>query len=411
MSDKFTFPKGFLWGSATSAHQVEGGNHNDWSEWEKSEHRIADLKSRGLNPDDFISGHAVDHYNRFHEDFDIAQSLGYNAHRFSIEWSRIEPEEGKFNEKEIEHYRDVLRALRERGIEPLVTLWHWTMPLWLSQKGGVWDKNFSLHFENFAEKVVTSLGESVSFWIIINEPEVFALNSFLRGKWPPQKKGIISFYRTIASLILAHRRVYRLIKEKQPNSQVGIAVNQSFFESAGGPINNLIRWACERVWNRHFLMHTVPHFDFIGLNYYFHNRINYGLNKNENRVVSDIGWELYPGGIYSVLKNLKRYQKPIYITENGLADAKDEKRTWFIQETLKGVARAIKDGADVKGYLHWSLLDNFEWDKGFSPRFGLVEVNYSVHGGSASGGKTLERRIRPSALEYKKIIALNSIEI
>ncbi len=142
---RLEFPKNFYWGAATSSHQVEGNNRNDWSEWEKSGDRIKDLEKRGLikkyGLENYISGQACDHYNRFREDFDIAKSLGHNAHRFSIEWSRVEPEEGKFDEKEIEHYRQVILALKERGIEPFVTLWHWTVPVWFAQKGGWLNKD------------------------------------------------------------------------------------------------------------------------------------------------------------------------------------------------------------------------------------------------------------------------------
>jgi beta-glucosidase len=154
-------------------------------------------------------------------------------------------------------------------------------------------------------------------------------------------------------------------------------------------------------WRRnfYFLNRLKNYQDFIGLNHYFHNRINYGFNKNENEKLSDVGWELYPEAIYYVLVDLKRYNKPIYITENGLADAKDKQRSWFIFESLKNINRAINEGVNVKGYLHWSLVDNFEWDKGFWPRFGLLEIDY----------KTLERKVRPSAYFYRDICIANEI--
>ena len=172
----FQFPKGFYWGSATSAHQVEGDNVNDWSEWEKENaERLAkeaenkfghlpnwsDIKEQAQSPQNYISGRACDHYNRYEEDFDIAKSLGHNAHRFSIEWSRIEPEEGKFNEKEIEHYRKVIKALKKRDIEPFVTLWHWTLPIWLADKGGVRNKKFILYFGRYVSKIVGEFNSDV----------------------------------------------------------------------------------------------------------------------------------------------------------------------------------------------------------------------------------------------------------
>lgn len=397
----------FFWGAATSAHQVEGGNHNDWTEWEQKTAQNKAQIARGKtwpdyvmknypNPtqvENYISGHACDHYNRFREDFDIAKQLGHNAHRFSIEWSRIEPEEGKWNEKEIEHYREVIKALRERGLEPFVTLWHWTQPVWLSSKNGVLHKNFPEYFSRYAEKIVGELKE-VKFWTTVNEPEIFALNSYLRGLWPPQRKSIVLFYRCTAQLIRAHRRAYDVIKGANNNSHVGIAVNLSHFESVPGIINRVIKFFVEPLWNFHFLRHARQKLDFIGLNYYFHNRINYGFNKNENALTSDMRWEIYPKGIYHVLKSLTPYNLPVYITENGLADARDALRTVFIQEHIRWMKKALAEGVDVHGYFHWSLLDNFEWDKGFWPRFGLVEIDY----------KTMERKIRPSALVYKKII-------
>ena len=405
------FPKDFLWGAATSSHQVEGGNRNDWSEWEaanadrlahEAEKRFGHLpswpmiKEQATKPENYISGSACDHYHRFREDFDIAKSLGHNAHRFSIEWSRIEPEEGKFDEKEIEHYGDVIRALRDRGMEPFVTLWHWTLPVWLRDKGGVHASRFPYYFQRYAEKVAHSFKHEIRFWITVNEPEIYALNAYARGVWPPQKRGMINFFRTTYALNLAHQEAYRVLKGINADFEIGASLNMAHFESAAGLVNNILKWCADRVWNRRFLWHIQRELDFIGLNHYFHNRINYGFNRNENKHTSDMGWELYPEAIYHVLHDLKKYNKPIYITENGLADAGDKNRAWFIQETLKQVSLAMREGVEVHGYFHWSLLDNFEWDKGFWPRFGLVEIDYK--------NKTLERKIRPSAWEYKKII-------
>lgn len=404
----------FFWGAATSAHQVEGGNKNDWTEWEKENAaRLTEnaknnppaggwqdylLKNypNPLRTENYISGRACDHYDRFREDFDIAKRLGHNAHRFSIEWSRIEPEEGKFDEREIEHYREVIRALRERGIEPFVTLWHWTLPLWLAKKNGVECRNFPIYFERYAETIVAAIKNDVRFWITINEPEIYSSLSYFRGVQPPQKKSIVRFYRSVAHLVKAHRLAYRVIHKIASEATVGAALNMSYFESAGGFINNMLVAVAKAAWNLHFLNHVRASLDFIGLNYYAHNRVNYGFNKNRNLRTSDMGWEVYPEGIYHVLKDLERYNLPIYVTENGLADARDAKRADFIREHVDWIKKARTEGVDVRGYLYWSLLDNFEMPRGdgFWPRFGLVEVNY----------KTMEREIRPSALVYKKII-------
>jgi beta-glucosidase len=406
---KLEFPKGFLWGSATSAHQVEGGNYNDWSVWEEenAERLAKEAKNywqpwqqrktclpagrfpEMFDPGNYISGRACGHYNRFREDFDIAKSLGHNAHRFSIEWSRIEPEEGKFNEKEIRHYKEVIKVLCERGLEPFVTLWHWTNPVWFAKKGGWLNKDAPEYFERYVNKTSRSLKDvNVNFWITLNEPNVFASNSFLKGIWPPQKKSIFKYFKVLKTLAAAHKKSYKIIKEAKHETQVGIAKNNIYFEHI--PFSDYF-------WNKYFLNKIKDFQDFIGLNYYFHSRL-FG-NKNES--ITDLGWEIYPQGIYHVLKDLKKYNLPIYITENGLADARDEKRAKFIKDHLYWIHKAIQDGVDVRGYLYWSLLDNFEWDKGFWPRFGLVEADY----------RTMERKIRKSAFEYAKICSHNILDI
>jgi len=408
------FPENFYWGSATSAHQVEGGTRNDWTEWEEANaERLAkeaerkfgrlsrwpDIKKQAQNPQNYISGKACDHYNRYEKDFDIVKSLGHSAYRFSIEWSRIEPEEGKWNEKEIEHYRQAIAALRARNLEPFVTLWHWTIPLWLQDKGGVKSKKFPEYFAKYAKKMAVELPD-VKFWITLNEPEIYPANSYLKGIWPPQKRCIRSYWRVTKNLIHAHNAAFDVIKKIGSGAKVGIAKNNINFEAYQNKfINRLLKKLIDWLWNFYFLDKVSDKQDFIGLNHYFHNRIDYGFNKNENKKISDMGWELYPGGIYHVLKDLKKYNKPIYITENGLADARDVNREWFIKETLRNIHRAIQEDVDVKGYFYWSLLDNFEWDKGFWPRFGLVEIDY----------KTMERKIRPSARVYAEICKNNAI--
>ncbi|MDO8504832.1 MAG: glycoside hydrolase family 1 protein [Candidatus Liptonbacteria bacterium] len=406
------FPKNFYFGAATSAHQVEGGNHNDWTEWEnKNALRLASLAQgkpwpdyilnppaggpNPLEPANYISGVACDHYNRYEEDFDIAKRLGHNAHRFSIEWSRVEPEEGKWNEKEIEHYRKVLGALRARGIEPFVTLWHWTLPIWLTKKGGTANKIFPEYFARYTEKIVDALGENVIFWITLNEPLVHAKISYLEGRWPPQKKSLFSYVRVSKNLIRAHKKAYTLIKRLKPEAQIGIAHNMSFFEADGSLFLNLILKKFGE-WRKNFVfLDAISDYqDFIGFNYYSSYLVNFGFRKIKTEQITDLGWSIYPKGIYMMLNALKKYNKPIFITENGLADAEDKKRAEFVRQHMHWMSEAIKQGVDVRGYFHWSLMDNFEWSDGFWPRFGLVEVDY----------KTLERKIRPSAFEYKKII-------
>lgn len=394
--NEIKFPKGFFFGAATSAHQVEGGNHNDWSEWEK-ENAVRLSKETGgkYPPSNYISGKAADHYNRFREDFDIAKSLGHNAHRFSIEWSRIQPLEGVWVEKEINHYRDVIKSLRERGIEPFVTLWHWTIPLWLRDKGGVASDRFPEYFHIFAARMAHEFPD-VKFWMTLNEPTSVIANSYLRGIWPPQKKSIFTARRVYKILAQAHREAYYAIHIVNPDAQVGFGNIMVYAEPYS--INFEDRFAAKfrnYFSNEYFLKLTGNTHDYYALQYYFHFKIKFPQKiMNENKWVSDMGWEIYPEGIFHLLEKLVKFKKPIYITENGVADAKDIHREKFIKEHLEWVSKAMHIGADVRGYFYWSLLDNFEWDKGFWPRFGLVEVDY----------KTMERKIRPSAKKLTEII-------
>jgi beta-glucosidase len=397
---KLKFPKDFFWGAATSAHQVEGGNDNDWTLWEKKNARRLAREAKNcwqkwqreefpemLESVNYISGRACDHYNLFNEDFNLAKRLGHNAHRFSIEWSRVEPEGGKFNEKEIKHYQVVIESLRKRGLEPFLTLYHWTLPVWFVKKGGWLNKDAPEYFARYAEKVLSQSFTKgwVKFCITLNEPQIYASQSFLRGNWPPQKRNLLSYLKVLRNLAKAHKKAFQAIKQKFPQAQIGIAKNNIYFKK--GWLTPVVRWW----WNHWFLKKIKNYQDFIGLNYYFT-----ALQKKEAGSFSrsDLGWEIYPQGIYFCLKELSKYKRPIYILENGIADAKDFKRTKFIKDHLYWTLKAMQEGADVRGYFYWSLMDNFEWDKGFWPRFGLAETDY----------KTLERKIRPSAWEYKKII-------
>ncbi|MBI4837457.1 MAG: glycoside hydrolase family 1 protein [Candidatus Portnoybacteria bacterium] len=403
---KLIFPSGFLWGAATSAHQVEGNNHNDWSEWEKAnaERLAKEAKDNWqpwqqekfpemFEPQNYISGRACDHYNRFAEDFDIAKSLGHNAHRFSIEWSRVEPEEGRFDQEAIEHYKKVVQALRNKNIEPFFTINHLTLPFWFAERGG-WQRVDSVFlFGRFVDKIANNFKDDVTFWITLNEPWIYLSHSFLRGIRPPQKKSISLCLLILLNLINAHKTAHNVIKSYNKQAKIGFAENFVCFEG-------WLSWFAHWWIDFRFLNSVRKRIDFLGVNYYFHSKIK-GLkfSQNDNKKVSDLGWEIYPKGIYRILKRLKKYQKPIYILENGNADAEDEKRERFIKDHLFWIHRAIRSGVDVRGYLYWSLLDNFEWEKGFWPRFGLVEVDH----------KTMERKIRPSAYKYAEICKNNSL--
>ncbi len=399
------FPRGFVWGASTASHQVEGNNNNNWSLWEQSDYRLKDLENRGLiqkyGIENYISGTSCNHYNLYKNDFKLAKLLNHNATRISIEWSRIEPEEGVFDDKEIKHYKDVIKSIRENGMEPFITIWHWTIPVWLDKKGGWKSSRISKCFERYTSKLAQTLGPDIKFWITLNEPEIFSGNSYLEGIWPPQEKNLISYLLVLNNLIHAHRLAYKVIKKSFPKSKVGLAKNNIYFEAYKNKFKNkVIKTFIDWWWNKFILDNTANYLDFIGLNHYFHNKINDWLGKNDNIVTSDMGWELYPEGIYHALCDLKGYNKPVYITENGLADSRDEKRTWYIHKILVNVHKAIKSGVNVKGYLHWSLMDNFEWDSGYWPQFGLIEVDQ----------KTKIRTIRKSAKYYAEICKTNRID-
>ena len=393
------FPKGFLWGAATSSYQIEGGLTNDWSEWEKSPRRLKDLESHNLRPvSDFQSGMAANSWEKFEKDIVCLKKIKATAYRFSVEWSRIEPEIGRYDEEALAKYRYFIKRLREEHIEPFVTLWHWPIPLWLRDKGG-WENPDIIHFfSRYVKKVVSAL-PAVTFWTTLNEHNSYVGGSYILGKWPPQKKNVFTAYRVIKHLIKAHREGYDIIKSINPTHQVGIASLAIYFEPVSHGINSLLASIGNWWYNRYFFNQIKGHQDYIGINYYFHSRVNYWFGKNENKVVSDMGWELYPQGLYNLAMDAKRYGKPIYITEHGLADASDIHRAWYIQESLKYLHQAIIEGADVRGYFHWSLLDNFEWLFGYTHKFGLFSFD----------NKTWERTPRPSADVYAEIAEHNEV--
>lgn len=412
MEQNLTFPNNFFFGASISSHQVEGNNHNNWTVWElKNAHRLAqgsefrkdwtpvwdEIEKDAKNPKNYISGIATDHFNRYREDFDLAKQLNLNSLRFSIEWSRIEPIEGEFNQEAINHYHEYIDELRKRNLEPFMTIWHWSLPVWFEEKGGFTKRKNIKYFTRFVEKLGQEYKEKITYWITLNEPRIYVSESFLNGRWPPQKHSILTYYFTLMNLRESHRKAYCIIKKYCPDSIVGIAENVASYTSGMGLINRLTRklfaWYELRV-----IRGYNKYLDFIGLNYYFHRHIhNFNVTKIAENTdkVSDLGWDMYPQGIHSPLVKLKDFKKPVIITENGLADQKDIHREWFITETLKSVKRAIDDGVDVKGYLHWSLTDNFEWDSGFWPRFGLIDIDYK---------NDFKRTIRKSALKYAEII-------
>ena len=233
MSDQnnSNFPKNFFWGCSTSAHQIEGGLVNDWTEWEKSEKRIKDLKGKNLNPFDYISDQTTNSYLDNNADIVCMKELGLNAYRFSVDWSRIEPKEGVFNKQALDYYLEFIKKLRSHKIEPFVTLWHWPVPLWLRDKGGWQSKTMVHYFNRFVNETVMYLNSDVNFWITLNEPMVWSTMSFLTAEWPPQKRNPFIYLRVINNLINAHRVAYDTIKSIDNNNQIGIAKHNIYFEA------------------------------------------------------------------------------------------------------------------------------------------------------------------------------------
>jgi len=395
------FPDNFLWGVSTSAYQTEGGIVCDWSGWEKSLERIKGIKKQGLDPEDFICDKACDSYHRYKEDLDLVKDLNCGVYRMGVEWARIEPQPEVFSEKEIEHYRQVLKEAKKRNLKVVLTLWHWTNPVWVQEMGGWANKKVVEYFLVYAKRISQELGDLVDFWVVLNEPMVHVFNGYIIGKFPPNKFCPFQAYKTFRNLVQAQRKVYDLGLK----SPVGITALINYFEPAREWcfLERSLASLMHYFWNHKFLKKIKNHIDFIGVDYYFHDRIVWypPFRKNLNEKVTDMGWEIYPEGIYYVLKYLGKFKKPIYIMENGIADAQDKYRADFIKDHLYYAHKAIEEGVDVRGYFYWSLLDNFEWAAGWDPKFGLYKVNR----------KTFQRKARPSAKIYSKICQSNSVEI
>lgn len=401
------FPRHFFWGASTAAHQVEGGLENQWSVWElQNAKELAQTAHQRLNwlpnwsevkhlaedPNNYVSGEGVEHYKRFREDFDLIKDLNLNCFRFGLEWSRIEPEEGKWNDEAVEHYKTYIAELRARKIEPFLNIWHWTMPTWFSEKGGFKKRSNLVYFERFVEKVAAEFIEDVSYIITLNEPNVYASFGYVTCEWPPQEKNQLSFFRTYFNLTTAHKRAYKILKNRKPSLQIGIATQLANIQ-AKRPHNFFdelsTKWM-RYFWNWWFLKRINKYQDFVGFNYYFTDYYT-GVMKKQNPKVplNDLGWYMEPEGLYPLLiRTWSRFKKPIFVTENGVADNNDEFRRWWIEETIVAMERALSEGVQLKGYFHWSLLDNFEWAYGWWPKFGLIEVDRE---------HSMKRTIRPSA--------------
>ncbi|MBI3458129.1 MAG: glycoside hydrolase family 1 protein [Candidatus Rokubacteria bacterium] len=422
------FPETFLWGAATSAHQVEGHNvHSDWWAWEAAG-RVRERSAR-----------SSDHYEQFEADFDLAKRLHHTTHRLSLEWSRLEPEPGRWDEQAIAHYQDVIRALRERDLEPIVTLFHFTSPRWFSEQGGWRHPGAMGRFRRYVERVLDAIGPSVRYWLTFNEPAIYVYQGYVAGVWPPGQRSWPAASRVLERLLHAHTMAYHLIHTRLdgqgPPPSVGFAKHMVVFSPCNprSHKDRLATWVRHSYFNgviaesferghllprlQHVFQRTVHrrYLDFIGLNYYTRDFVHFKgwsggrlfgeicslAHHRDAGARNSLGWEVYPEGIYECLTQLSRAGLPILVTENGICTADEAERPQFIHDHLAQVARAMEEGVPVLGYLYWSLLDNFEWHEGFAPRFGLIEVDYA----------TLARRIRPSAEYLARVAQTGCLEM
>lgn len=430
------FPDGFMWGAATAAHQVEGNLRNDWTDFEKQPGRVAHGDTSEVG---------VDHYNRFDADFALAADMGHNVHRLSLEWSRLEPEKGKYDPQAVAHYHEVFRSLKRHGMKPMVTLHHFTNPLWVSAQGGWLSEETLKDFERFADFVAREYGAEVDWWITVNEPNVYAFHSYDAGIWPPAHKNREEALQVMANLARAHALAYRALHKADRTdadgdgaaAQIGLSQHLAIFDPFNGwnPLDHLYVYFNDQVFNRAMLKAVttgeldfgIPgakgvraqlpeaksSVDFIGINYYTRWRVTSFGPKDRlatpGAPTNDLGWELYPEGLYRALKLADGYSRlpdgrrvPVIVTENGMDDRKGEGRSAYLVQHLKEVARAIQDGVDVRGYVHWTLTDNFEWVEGYASRFGLYRIDRTP-------GKNLERIPTETVEVFKAIAESNAL--
>jgi beta-glucosidase len=415
------FPSSFLFGTATSATQIEGScTTSDWFEFATQPGRI----KGGDRPDQ-----ACDAWRRWEGDVALQRALGLGAHRMSIEWARIEPRPGEIDRAALDRYREMVGALRDAGIEPMITLHHFTLPAWLARSGGLLADGFAERLAGLARVAVGALGDLCRRWVTINEPNVLAANAYLLGAWPPAEKSPIAAVKAHYRLLEAHVAAYRALKERGDTVQVGVAHHLRVAEPEhdDSVLDRAAARAFARVFNDAFAAAVCEgrmygpfdalagsrRFrvadargtqDFFGINYYSRDLLRFAADRPgeffcqrvvpSGAAVSDLGWEIYPAGLGRLARVwARRSGLPVYVTENGIADAVDAKRASFLIEHLTELGRVVADGVDVRGYFHWSLTDNFEWAEGYAPRFGLFEVDYT----------TQERRARPSAHVYAGI--------
>jgi len=423
--DDVSFPPEFTWGVASAAHQVEGGSDNsNWSWWETQSDDAGQPRIAGGQK----AGAACEHWERYPEDIEHMKQLGVSSYRFSLEWSKIEPEPGVFDENAIAHYHDVLAALKAAGITPMITLLHFSWPLWFEGEGA-FEKSENIHyFLRFAERVFQEYRPACKLWCTVNEPEVVSLIGYLLGMFPPGRKDLRAAVLVQRNLVLAHAQAYHRLKHMPGGGTAQIGVVKNIFQFEPYRRWSLPEWVVARVadWAHNgAIMHyletghyrwRVPWFawvtsydpevkgagDFFGLNYYSHAHVKLQWDKAEplelarkpGEIATDFHYALYPEGFLRALRRCAKLGKPIYVTENGAPDATDGIRDTFIRRYLYALHCARVEGIDLRGYYYWSLMDNFEWAEGYDQRFGLYHVDF----------ETQRRTLREGAKAYVRVV-------
>ena len=390
------FPEGFLFGSSTAAHQVEGGNaNNDWWAWEHAPGTPA------VEP----SGDAIDQYHRYAEDFALLAGLGQNAHRMSLEWSRIEPEPGEFSRAALEHYRRVLGTLADHGLEAFVTLHHFTNPRWFSARGGWAARDAVERFERYCERVGQALGDLMPWACTINEPQIVARMGYLEGWFPPGLCNPGLWRRVTRNFIAAHAAAVRALGAGAGDPKAGICLQLPDFEPARPGDPDCEAFTAEM---RHEMadiyVQDLPG-AFVGVQYYSRERLDPAIPGHDKRPpegahLTQMGWEINPDGLGRAIRSAARSGLPVVITENGIATADDRERVTYMRDHLAQVAQALRDGIDVRGFMYWSAFDNFEWNEGYRPTFGMVGIDRE---------DGLRRVVRPSAHAYGELARTRSL--
>ncbi len=374
-----SFPDGFQWGTATAAHQIEGGNvNNDW--WEFEHDPTSGCVDR--------SGDACDSFHRYPEDIALVAALGLTFYRFSLEWSRIEPEEGEFSRSALDHYRRMLATCREHDLVPMVTYHHFTHPRWLAA-AGTWEAPQAVdRFARYCERVTGHLGDLIGMAGTLNEPNVVATMGWRFGIFPPQVRDRDRRANVNDALVAAHRAAVEAIRSGPGEFPVGLTLSMTDFQTLPGGEEwvERIRRPSEDVY-----LEATGGDDFIGVQTYTRSRVgpDGSLGPEPGIPTTQMGYEFYPEALEGTIRRawLKTGGLPVLVTENGIGTDDDETRIEYVTRALAGVRRCLDDGIDVRGYFYWSLLDNFEWVLGYGPTFGLVEVDR----------QTFERRAKPSA--------------